>query len=55
VGEPFNPEQHHAMFEIDAGTTKYPPGTVAVVAKKGYKFHDRMLRAAEVGVTKASS
>lgn len=47
-GEQFDPNLHSALFQLpDPSKT---PGTVSVVAKTGYKMHDRVLRAAEVGV-----
>ncbi|CAG0920233.1 unnamed protein product, partial [Notodromas monacha] len=52
VGEKFNPNEHEALFEqvVDGKD----PGIVAVVTKIGYKLHQRTLRPALVGVTKAS-
>jgi molecular chaperone GrpE len=53
IGEKFNPNEHHALFEaVQAGKE---PGTVAVVTKIGYKLHDRTIRPAMVGVVKASN
>lgn len=52
VGEKFNPNEHHALFEsVVAGKE---PGTVAVVTKIGYKLQDRTIRPAMVGVVKAA-
>lgn len=51
AGEKFDPNLHQAMFEVPDPTKE--AGTVAVVTKRGYKMHDRILRAAEVGVYKA--
>lgn len=51
IGEKFNPNEHHALFEaVEEGKE---PGTVAVVTKIGYKLHDRTVRPAMVGVVKA--
>jgi len=51
LGEKFNPNDHHALFEaVDEGKE---PGTVAIVTKQGYKLHDRTIRPAMVGVVKA--
>jgi molecular chaperone GrpE len=51
IGEKFNPNDHHALFEaVEEGKE---PGTVAVVTKIGYKLHDRTIRPAMVGVVKA--
>lgn len=51
VGDPFNPNTCQAVFEIE--TTEVPPGAVAQVMQPGYMLHDRLLRAAMVGVAKA--
>lgn len=50
VGEQFDPNFHEALFEV-ADESK-SPGSVAVVAKIGYKLKDRCLRPAQVGVAK---
>lgn len=51
IGEKFNPNEHHALFEaVEEGKE---PGTVAIVTKIGYKLHERTLRPAMVGVVKA--
>lgn len=49
-GEPFDPNEHQAVYEVDDDTK--PAGTVAVVLKTGYKLHDRVIRPAVVGVVK---
>jgi len=49
-GEPFDPNFHEALFEVP--DQKKPPGSVAIVAKIGYKLKDRCLRPAQVGVAK---
>lgn len=51
LGEKFDPNLHQAMFEMPTG--EHPPGTVAQVVQAGYVLHDRLLRAAMVGVAKA--
>lgn len=51
LGEKFDHNQHQAMFEVQ--TDDYPPGSVAQVMQAGYMLHDRLLRAAMVGVAKA--
>lgn len=51
-GERFDPNRHQAMFEIPKG--EVPPGTVVEVVQDGYQIGDRVLRAAMVGVAKAS-
>ncbi|KAK4804594.1 hypothetical protein SAY86_004411 [Trapa natans] len=50
MNEPFDPHRHYAVFQVPDGSK--PPGTVAAVLKPGYTLHDRVLRPAEVGVTK---
>lgn len=49
VGDKFDPNEHQAMFEAPV------PGTVAgdiiQVAAEGFMLHDRLLRAAQVGVS----
>jgi molecular chaperone GrpE len=50
-GEKFDHNQHQAMFEVE--TDEQPPGTIAQVMQAGYMLHDRLLRAAMVGVAKA--
>lgn len=50
VGEPFDPHQHQASFEV--ANAQYPPGRVAEVIQPGYLHHDRLLRPALVGVSK---
>lgn len=52
LGEKFDPNFHDAMFEVpDPSQTA---GTVAQVIEVGYRLHDRLLRAARVGVFKAA-
>ncbi len=51
AGEKFDPNLHQAMFEVPDGSKE--AGVVAAVTKRGYRMHDRVLRAAEVGVYKA--
>lgn len=52
IGEKFNPNDHHAMFE--AIIPGKEPGTVSVVTQIGYKLKDRTIRPAMVGVVKAA-
>ncbi len=49
-GQKLNPHLHEAMFEVS--DPNQPVGTVIQVIQLGYMFHDRLLRAAKVGVTK---
>ena len=53
LGEKFDPNFHQAMFEVEH--KDHPAGHVAQVLQDGYIMHDRLLRAAMVGVAKASS
>ena len=53
LGEKFNPNEHHALFEIEDQAKE--PGTVGVVTKIGYKLQDRTIRPAMVGVNKSKS
>ena len=50
VDEPFDANEHMALFNVPVGETKKEPWSVAVVTKDGYRLHDRVVRAAEVGV-----
>lgn len=53
IGEPFDPNQHEAGFEIaDAGQ---PADSVLTVVRPGYRLHDRLLRPALVGIGKPPS
>ena len=51
LGEKFNHDLHEALFEVP--TADAAPGTVVQVVEDGYVIHDRLLRAARVGVAKA--
>ena len=51
LGEKFNHDLHEALFEVP--TSDAAPGTVVQVLEDGYVIHDRLLRAAKVGVAKA--
>ncbi len=53
LGEKFDSNFHQAMFEVEH--KDHPAGHVAQVLQDGYIMHDRLLRAAMVGVAKASS
>mmetsp|Transcript_2863 Transcript_2863/g.4074 ORF Transcript_2863/g.4074 Transcript_2863/m.4074 type:complete len:228 (+) Transcript_2863:13-696(+) len=50
LNEKFNPESASALFEMPADGKE--PGMIGHVIKSGYMIHDRVLRPAEVGVTK---
>ncbi len=49
--EKFDPNHHQAMFEIESAD--HPAGTVLNIMQDGYLLHDRLLRPAMVGVSKA--
>jgi molecular chaperone GrpE len=49
----FDPNNHQAMFEIE--TDEHEPGTVVNVIQHGFMIHDRLLRPAMVGVSKAKA
>jgi molecular chaperone GrpE len=51
AGEKFDYNYHQAMFEVPTAHT--PPGMVVEVMQHGYVLHDRLLRPAMVGVSKA--
>lgn len=50
IGEPFDYNYHQAMFELE--DLEKPAGTVVQLMQPGYRLHDRLLRAAMVGLTK---
>ncbi|XP_057977882.1 grpE protein homolog 2, mitochondrial-like isoform X2 [Malania oleifera] len=50
TNEQFDPHRHNAVFQIPDGSK--PPGVVASVLKSGYMLYDRVIRPAEVGVTR---
>jgi len=49
VGDRFDPKLHEAMFEAPVPGTK--AGDIIQVAGEGFMLHDRLLRAAQVGVS----
>lgn len=51
INEQFDPNRHLAVFQVPDASK--PPGSVAAVLKAGYMIYDRVLRPAEVGVTRA--
>jgi molecular chaperone GrpE len=51
-GDKFDPNLHEAMFELE--NTARPAGSIVQVLQPGYRIHDRLLRAAMVGVAKAA-
>ena len=50
-GKPFEPREHEAVFYEE--TSDGQEGTVVKVIREGYKVHDRVLRAAQVAVSRA--
>ncbi|RYE93727.1 MAG: nucleotide exchange factor GrpE [Myxococcales bacterium] len=51
VGQPFDPNQHEAIQQIESADQ--PPGTVVAEVQAGYLLGDRLVRAAMVVVAKA--
>lgn len=51
VGDKFDPNKYQALFE--APSEEHEPGTVINIQKVGYEMGDRVLRPAEVGVSRA--
>jgi molecular chaperone GrpE len=49
VGETFDPNLHEAVFRLKLDDQK--SGAVGVLVKPGYKLNERVIRAAQVGVT----
>lgn len=49
IGDKFEPAIHQAMFEAPVPGTK--SGDIIQVMAKGFMLHDRLLRAAQVGVS----
>lgn len=49
VGDKFDPQMHEAMFEAPVPGTK--AGDIIQVSAEGFMLHDRLLRAAQVGVS----
>ena len=50
LGVTFDPNVHEAVFEVPGDE----PGTIAAVSRVGYLLNGRTVRAAKVGVVKAS-
>ena len=51
LGDKFDPKIHEAMFEAPVPETK--AGDIIQVMAEGFMLHDRLLRAAQVGVSSA--
>jgi molecular chaperone GrpE len=52
LGQPFDPRFHEAMGVVPAAAGQ-APGTIVTELKKGYVFHDRVLRPARVQIAMA--
>jgi molecular chaperone GrpE (heat shock protein) len=52
TGQPFDPRRHVVLDVVPAGE-ELPPNTVATEFRRGYLVYDRVLRLAEVAVTRA--
>lgn len=48
-GKPFDPFAHEALFQVNDPSK--PPGVVVMVTRQGYKINDKVLRAAQVGIS----
>lgn len=53
LGQPFDPSSHEAL--TSETSDQYQPGMISRVFKKAYKYHDRLIRPAQVVVAKANS
>ncbi len=51
-GKLFDPMEHEALYSVEDPNKE--PGTVASVIRSGYRFHGRVLRAAQVSVAQSS-
>lgn len=49
VGEPFNPEYHQAIMQVES--EEYEEGIVVEEVQKGYMLKDKVLRPAMVKVS----
>ena len=49
LGEAFDPKLHEAVSRVEREDV--PPGTVVAEFQRGYRFRDRLLRAAQVSVS----
>jgi molecular chaperone GrpE len=53
-GDPFDPARHQALMQIADDKYKDQGPTVVQLMQKGYALNDRVLRPAQVGVSKTS-
>jgi molecular chaperone GrpE len=49
VGQPFDPNVHEAVMQVEA-SEEFPPGTVVEELRSGYKLKEKVIRAAMVKV-----
>eukprot|EP01059_Diplonema_ambulator_P022266 TRINITY_DN374_c1_g1_i1.p1 TRINITY_DN374_c1_g1~~TRINITY_DN374_c1_g1_i1.p1 ORF type:complete len:198 (+),score=80.35 TRINITY_DN374_c1_g1_i1:46-639(+) len=49
IGDDFDPNFHDALFNVPLAEGM-KPNTIANIVKKGYNYHDRVLRPSQVGV-----
>nr|MBN2277724.1 nucleotide exchange factor GrpE [candidate division Zixibacteria bacterium] len=52
VGQPFNPDLHEAMLQIDSD--EYPEGVVAQEIARGYRLNGRVIRYSRVVVSRGT-
>lgn len=52
LGKPFDPRLHESLFEHPHA--EIPAGHISTVIRNGYKMGDRVVRAAQVGVSQGS-
>jgi len=50
LGEPFDPAVHDALLHVES--RDYDEGLVCQVIRRGYRLHDRVLRPAQVAVSR---
>jgi molecular chaperone GrpE len=53
LGQPFDPSLHEALVQV--ADEAVPPNTVVQVFQKGYRLRDRLIRPAQVVVSKSGS
>ena len=53
VGQPFDPELHEAMMEVEHD--EQPPGTVVQEMERGYQLNNKVVRPARVIVSRAAA
>jgi molecular chaperone GrpE len=53
VGDKIDPELHDVLMQVEAPGA--PAGHIAAVMKTGFRFHERVLRHAQVAAPRAST